>query len=942
MPETIKNLQEILSKTPGGTTMEDVQRKGNLFALNDNGVCALSLSGSKVERLVLDESAAALEHLYLNDNTELCEVTFTVPLPRLRRLYLSRCEKLTMLEIPAGCTALEQVYVQGNQLTALTFQGDCPELELLDAGKNQLTEFGLPEGFGKLKYLYLNNNKLEHLSFPDDLPELRILHLRANQLKELPKGKYAKLETLYVRENPSIGYEESLVQGDESGNALEIIGLLRAASRSGERPNYRAKLIVVGNGRIGKTCLVNRLLGEPCADDQTFTHGISIQHLHKKNLPDIKTPELDLQVWDFGGQDVYFATHQFFLSEEASYVYAWTDQAIARQNREKDKQRSPAMYDDKWQRHDYWLDNIRMHGQKSPILIVKTHCLESKEVLPFDALKGRYDLSYAPLDFDAKSLETSYLIRLKKELTEALNSLPLLGSLIPNSYDDVIAAIRRRKDEGAYKLFKPEFFELATTNKIIETDLDNLLGYLKKTGEIIYFPDNPNLKDRIFIDPQSLIQKVYKLLENNDFLLREEGYFTAEYAKEKLGWADWEELLELLTSFKLVFERKSLKTYISPQYLPPLPKSGKAFDTFEGLKEDRKLRFFLRYPGFLPDNVMVNVLSEYGPYARETVYRNGIFFRKEGATEACVIVCDEAEQCISVYTNENEAADQVAKDVFEQFMAKSKKAPVHLSVNSEGWLDARVAREAFEKDKDIPLIGGGWVENKEPLAFLFGERNREFGHKQEAKMEKDSNPAQKQKELTLPPVNERIPMSKTTKTLLLIGGLIIAILLLPIWGDGRGGKVNVFGLFSIEIGERGEKKENQIADPATQPVPQKVSVIGRITVNDKQANRNQIREIFVKNDNRVNRETLSGDQFTLKSVVIPADKRLDIAFTFPDKIVDSRVFNVSDIRDGICDIGEIRITIENPKPKKGGGFVPPVINIYNNNIIQSQTLPNGQ
>ncbi|NUQ26825.1 MAG: hypothetical protein HUU34_23015 [Saprospiraceae bacterium] len=918
MPETIQNLVKNL---PLLKDTDAVRRQGNGYALNkDREICALSLSKSEAEAIVFDESAAALEHLYLNDNGSLREVRFAAPLPRLRRLYLSRCA-LTSLELPDGFAALEQLYVQGNQLQTLSFRGDCPNLQLLDAAKNQLSKFILPAGFDALAYLYLNDNRLERLEFLGELPNLNILKLNNNQLQELPKGKYGSLETLYVKGNPLKNYEETLINGDESGNALEIIGLLRAAARSGTRPNYRARLIIVGNGRTGKTCLVKRLLDEPCLDDQAFTHGISIRQLHKKQLPAVKTPELDLQVWDFGGQDVYFATHQFFLSEEASYIYAWTDRVIAHKNRENDKQRSPVMYDDKWHTHDYWLDNIRMHGLKSPVLIVRTHCLNSREELPFKDLKSKYDLSLPPLNFDAKSMEPRYVEDLKNALTESVNQLSLLGSDIPNSYDEVIVALRHRREKGDEELFKPEFKKLAVQAGIPESDMDGLLGYLKKTGEIIYFPDNEKLKERIFIDPLALIRKVYKLLENNDYLKEHEGVFSAQYAKEVFGWADCEVLMALLISFELVYEKKGDGIYIAPQYLPKLPESGNAHNIFEGHKKEKKRRFILRYPALLPDNVMVNVLSKYGPYSSDAAYRNGIYFLKEGTEEACLIECDEDRQIISVFTRENEAADRVAKDVFDQFLSLSKKATVHLALEESDWLDVRVARVAFEKNKDIPLLNGGWVEDKTALAFLFDDRRGEFLSDQKTIVVPGD---QHQPKKTMP---------ASTKTMIISFLGIIAILLLPIWKDGRGGKINLMGLIVLEIEG---KSKGSTTDTTVQPATQeKVSVIGRITINNRQAGRDQIKEVFVKNDNRVNRESLSGDQFTLRAVQIPSDKRLDIAFSFSDGTIDSRVFNVSDIRDGVCDIGEIRISIKKrPSANRPAASAPSVITITNNNIIQ--------
>jgi len=931
----------------------------NTYLADASGVLlALDLDiGNKDLLNLSDVDLKALCWLNLSENKGLKTLQLPSSMPELLHLDASQCA-LEMLELPADAFSkpffgdpprtVPSLYLQKNKLQSIHFRGRCAGLEMLDLSHNALSDFSLPVGFERLAYLYLNENQLQNLAFSEDLPELNILNLKGNQLEKLPElksdtGIFAKLETLYLKGNP-LKYEESLINGDKSGNALEIIGLLRAAAKSGTRPNYRAKLIVVGNGRIGKTCLVNRLLGEPCLDDQTYTHGISIQHLLKKHLPDVKIPELDLQVWDFGGQDVYFATHQFFLSEEAAYVYVWTDKVIAQKNKDNDKTPSPTMYDGKWQNHDYWLENIRMHGLKSPVLIVKTHCLaeESAEVLPFEDLSKRYNLTNAPLDFEAKSQEEIYLDRLKRELAKIVQELPLLGSAIPISYDGVIEEIRRRKaEEKKEELSKPEFAELAKSKpfEIADSGLDSLLGYLKKTGEIIYFPDSDKLKERIFIDPQALIRKVYKLLENNEDLKAKKGEFTEDKVKEILGWADWEVLMELMINFELVYKKKDTDTYIAPQYLPELPASER--DSFDVLKIEKTRRFLLRYPRLLPDNVMINVLSKYGPYSIEKVYRTGIYFIKEGTRETCLIEQDQS--LISVYTNENEAADRVAKEVFEQFIALSKKATIHLSLDGKEWVDVRVAKEAIEKGKNIPLIeDGGWVTKEEAWSFLFTERNFELLDKQKGSDQEDTIKAPIKPN---PPLKQITPMTFSTRNIIVVGIIAIILLgmLLPIFKDGKGGKITLFKVVEIEIFGSNEASITEKVPNVPQLTTEKVSVIGRISINNREATRQQIREVSIKNNNLVNKETLSGDQFTLKEVDIPDDnKRVEIEFTFePDGFKDSRVFNVSKIKDRICDIGEIRIFIDQP-PKKGSRKnSTPVYTINNTNIIQTQTQSPG-
>jgi len=953
---------QITSSLPPCADWAEFLRSGarNTYLADAGGVLlALDLDiGNKDLLNLSDVDLKALCWLNLSENKGLKTLQLPSSMPELLHLDASQCA-LETLELPADAFSkpffgdpprtVPSLYLQKNKLQSIHFKGRCAGLEMLDLSHNALSDFSLPVGFERLAYLYLNENQLQNLAFSEDLPELNILNLKGNQLEKLPElksdtGIFAKLETLYLKGNP-LKYEESLINGDKSGNALEIIGLLRAAAKSGTRPNYRARLIVVGNGRCGKTELVQRLLGEPFNGKIPFTHGISIEHLYEKNLPKLNTPEMDLQVWDFGGQDVYFATHQFFLSEEAAYLYAWTDQAIAQKNKENDTIPSPAMYSEKWRDHDYWLDTIRTHGQKSPVLIVKTHCLASKKVLPFDKLRADYSLTHEPLDFDAESTEARFLENLQDELTKLVEKLPLWGNDIPNSYDRVIEEIRRLKaEENKEELSKTGFSELVQKFpfNIPDSGIESLLGYLEKTGEIIYFSQSGALKERIFIDPQALINKVYKLLENNDYLKDKEGKFGSDYARGILGFADFDVLMELMVNFQLVYKKKDTNTYIAPQYLPELPASER--DSFDFHKIEETRRFLLRYPRLLPENVMINVLSKYGPYSREKVYRTGIRFIKEGTDEECVIECAEQDQStISVYTNENEAADRVAKEVFEQFIALSKKATIHLSLDGKEWVDVRVAKEAIEKGKNIPLIeDGGWVTKEEAWSFLFTERNFELLDKQKGPDQEDTIKAPIKPNPTLKQIT---PMTFSTRDIIVVGIIAIILLgmLLPIFKDGKGGKITLFKVVEIEIFGSNEASITEKVPNVPQLTTEKVSVIGRISINNREATRQQIREVSIKNNNLVNKETLSGDQFTLKEVDIPDDnKRVEIEFTFePDGFKDSRVFNVSKIKDRICDIGEIRIFIDQP-PKKGSRKnSTPVYTINNTNIIQTQTQSPG-
>ena len=65
-----------------------------------------------------------------------------------------------------------------------------------------------------------------------------------------------------------------------------------------------AKLILVGEGEVGKTCLMDALLGKEWQEHPS-THGIEIQQVKVADAESQK--EITLNGWDFGGQRQQFS-----------------------------------------------------------------------------------------------------------------------------------------------------------------------------------------------------------------------------------------------------------------------------------------------------------------------------------------------------------------------------------------------------------------------------------------------------------------------------------------------------------------------------------------------------------------------------------------------------------------------------------------------------------
>ena len=103
---------------------------------------------------------------------------------------------------------------------------------------------------------------------------------------------------------------------------------------------YEAKLVLVGEGNVGKTTLLKALKGrkdEAPQRNEPTTHGVEID-IHGLRLPHPAQDgvEIQLNAWDFGGQDVYRVTHQFFFSRRSLYLLVWEPRRGVQQGQVED------------------------------------------------------------------------------------------------------------------------------------------------------------------------------------------------------------------------------------------------------------------------------------------------------------------------------------------------------------------------------------------------------------------------------------------------------------------------------------------------------------------------------------------------------------------------------------------------------------------------------
>jgi len=695
MNTTLKDLIKNLKKLP---STDAVRREDNSYAVEGNAIIALSLSKSELTELELGEEAVGLEHLYLSNNAKLRRVAIKQALPKLAYLYLNNCA-LEQFSFPIGCASLKQLYLQDNQLKKVGLEGSTKQLELIDLSNNAFEKLTFLKGVRNLRYLYLKDNKnLKALAFTTAPRKLEILHLAGCALEKLPDNflSFNRLNTLYLDGNPLPLIPKASRSEGARANSYEGVWHYLLEKNKGQIKNDRVKIILVGNGRVGKTSMYRRLNDLPRQANEPYTHGIQLGELDKRKLPDVIGNSLQANVWDFGGQEIFYATHQFFLTEDALYILAWT----LEENVQTYRKDEVLPDDDKFQTREYWLENIQHHGGKDcPILMVQTHADKKIEQIN----RKEYEEQYGTTSLNFSADTDVGLAQLKQMIAEKLNNhIPLFNEDFPSTYDKVIAEIEELSTQSNF--ITKAYFDTGICRKagIEKGGEESVLRFLRKTGAVVWFPDVPALKETIYVNPNWLTQQVYRLI-NNDLRARKGKIDLAYLEKTFPDYTpnERQQFLALLNNFGLIFEpRNKPNTYISPQYLPP--KLGEeAQDALDFTTSKLSLAFTFRFPRFFPDNVMINFLSKYGPFSRNLYWKNGICFQSQTGQDCMVQLA--ANNTLKVFTIDDPSAYALQSEVCRAFVELSKNANAEIILKERhvSWQElSEAVKNQVDKIKD--------------------------------------------------------------------------------------------------------------------------------------------------------------------------------------------------------------------------------------------------
>lgn len=542
----LSNLKELnLSGNRINYLPDDLYKLENLETLR---LCACSFDNFPSEIKTLKK----LIRINFSDNNFRMIPKWIGDLENIRELYISNC----------GLKSFPKLFDAINKL------------EILDLSHNSLSTIGDEIGlFKSLKALKINNNNITKISPQiSNLIYLELLDLSRNLLINIPNTFQNLISVLYLKLNSNninflpieLGNLKDVQYINIEHNPIEnipreiiqrgtkaIISFLDSALKSYVNKIYEAKTIFVGYGEVGKTSLIKKLLKDQFSIDhlEPATRGVDVESWYFNSIIDGKEIIFKTNMWDFGGQEIYYAMHQFFLTRRSLYILVWN-----------------ARKDDSYENFDYWLNAISLLSEGCPIIIVQNKIDIRIREIDQKLIKEKFK---NVIGFHQVSCLTDDGIKtLRINIQKALENLPHVGDPWPNPWSMV------RSD---LEILKTDFFRYEDYLKICHkrnvslNDSEHLSRYLHDIGAIINYRDDYILRNIVVLNPLWITKAVYAAIDSDE-ILKSDGSFSFDTISKTWAYLSYDPqvhpyLLKAMIKYELCYSIEE-NEYTIPQLLP--------------------------------------------------------------------------------------------------------------------------------------------------------------------------------------------------------------------------------------------------------------------------------------------------------------------------------------------------------------------------------------
>jgi len=410
---------------------------------------------------------------------------------------------------------------------------------------------------------------------------------------------------------------------DSLGKPSQILTYYFSLETEEKQPLNEAKVLLVGQGTVGKTSLVKRLINNTFDANESKTQGINIENWHLE----VNGQNIQLNIWDFGGQEIMHATHQFFLTKRSLYLLVIN----ARENEQQN-------------RLEYWLKIIQSFGGDSPIILVGNKIDDHPLDLDQTGLRKKYEniKDIVPISCKTGAGIEKLLLIIKRELA----NLEGINDPLPKSWFQVKTHLEKMKKD--YILYH-EYQSICQNEQIIEElKQSTLIELLHQLGIVLNFRDDFGLKGVPVLNSEWVTNGVYKILNDNLLMTQFRGILTFQELRRILDSVKYpddkpEFIIKMMEKFELCFPLDNRDKYLIPDLLP---KEEPATGEWENV-----LAFEYHY-NILPSSIISRFIVRMHHQAdKKTWWRSGIVL-KSGNNRA-LLKSDQEDRKIFIFISGN-------------------------------------------------------------------------------------------------------------------------------------------------------------------------------------------------------------------------------------------------------------------------------------------------
>ena len=263
-----------------------------------------------------------------------------------------------------------------------------------------------------------------------------------------------------------------------------------------QMPANEYKVVFLGDGEAGKSLTVARLK-DPKMDTRKFdgevTPGVSIKS--KEYEVDGRTVQVNF--WDFGGQQILHSMHRLFLSERALYVILLN----TRNDSQDDRAR-------------FWLRYVQTYAPRAPALLVLNKIdqnpnasINERELMrQYPNLKEILRISAR--EDDESTFQKEFLDKIEAQI----KAVPPEETVFLKTGIQIRDKLRAIEEP---RISRKDFLKICRDVGLLDVDgQENLLRQLNRAGVCVYFGESSDTNKQMLLKPEWITDAIYMILFN--------------------------------------------------------------------------------------------------------------------------------------------------------------------------------------------------------------------------------------------------------------------------------------------------------------------------------------------------------------------------------------------------------------------------------------------